>query len=54
MDIDKIKNKEKKEHEEIKFYGEKLPKSCNFCSHTKLSDLNYPIEKMNKLFMNEF
>ena len=38
----------------MKFYGEILDKPCNFCSHTKLSDLKFPIEKINKLFMNEF
>lgn len=27
---------------------------CNVCSHTKLEDIRYPMEKVNRLFMEDF
>jgi hypothetical protein len=56
--LEAIDSKMKKQHiklaiERVKA-GNHKTKECNFCSNTVLKDLQYPMNKVNKLFMEEY
>ena len=57
MDVVKAKRNLIKHKETIKEYGcdpTNHPTECNYCANTLLKDLNYPIEKVNKMFIADF